>query len=106
MPLCGNRASLVAQMVKNLPAMQETQGSIPGSGRSPREGKWQPTPQFLPGGVHGQRNLLGYSPWGRQELDTTKRLSLQHYVGIPTGTFELDRSLYLWLSFPLFLFFF
>jgi len=32
------RASLVAQMVKNLPAVQETWGSIPGSGRSPGEG--------------------------------------------------------------------
>ena len=30
-------------------------GSIPGSGRSPGEGKWQPTPVFLPGESHGQR---------------------------------------------------
>ena len=37
------RASLVAQMVKNLPAMQETPaGSIPGSGRSPGEGNGNP----------------------------------------------------------------
>ena len=28
--------------------------------------KWQPTPVFLPGESHGQRNLLGYSPWGRK----------------------------------------
>ena len=26
--------------------------------------KWQPTPVFLPGKLHGQRNLVGYSPWG------------------------------------------
>ena len=25
--------------------------------------KWQPTPVFLPGKLHGQRNLAGYSPW-------------------------------------------
>ena len=36
------RASLVAQMVKHLPAMQETQGSIPGLGRSPGEGNVNP----------------------------------------------------------------
>ena len=42
-------------------------GSIPGSGRSPGESKWQPTPVFLPGESHGQRSLVGYSPWGRKE---------------------------------------
>ena len=30
---------------------------------------------FLPGEFHGQRSLLGYSPWGRKELDTTERLN-------------------------------
>ena len=44
-------------------------GSIPGSGRSPGKGSGQPTPAFLPGKSHGQRSLVGYSPWGRQELD-------------------------------------
>ena len=33
---------------------------------------WQPTPVFLPGESHGQRSLMGYSPWGRKELDTTE----------------------------------
>ena len=37
-----SRASLVTQLAKNLPAMQETPGSIPGSGRSPGEGKGYP----------------------------------------------------------------
>ena len=32
---------------------------------------WQPTPVFLPGEFHGQRNLAGYSPWGHKESDTT-----------------------------------
>ena len=36
--------------------------------------KWQPTPVLLPGKSHGQRSLVGYSPWGRKELDTTERL--------------------------------
>ena len=47
-------------------------GLIPGSGRSPGEGKWQPTPVFLPGESHGRRSLVGYSPRGRKESDTTK----------------------------------
>ena len=34
--------------------------------------KWQPTPVFLPGESHGQRSLVGYSPWGRKESDTTE----------------------------------
>ena len=36
-------------------------GSIPGSGRSPGEGKWQPTPVFSPRESHGQRSLAGFS---------------------------------------------
>ena len=36
--------------------------------------KWQPTPVFLPGKSHGLRILVGYSPWGRKELDMTERL--------------------------------
>ena len=38
----------------------------------PLEKEWQPTPVFLPGEVLGQRSLVGYSPWGRKELDMTK----------------------------------
>ena len=34
--------------------------------------QWQPTPVLLPGESHGQRSLVGYSPWGREESDTTK----------------------------------
>ena len=33
---------------------------------------WQPTPVFLPGESHGQRSLVGYSPWGHKELDMTE----------------------------------
>ena len=40
--------------------------------------KWQPTPVFLPGEFHGQRSLVGYSPWGRKESDTTERLTRTH----------------------------
>ena len=67
------RASLVAQMVKNLSAMQETRfDSWVGKMLWRRE--WQPTPVFLPGGSQGQRSLEGYSPWGHKELDITEWL--------------------------------
>ena len=51
-------------------------GSIPGSGRSPGETEWQPTAVFLTGKSHGQSG--GYSPWSRQELDTTEQLKQQY----------------------------
>ena len=35
---------------------------------------WQPTPLFLPGESHGQRSLVGYSPYVCTELDTTKAI--------------------------------
>ena len=46
----------------------------PWVGKIPWRRKWQPTPIFLPGKSHGRRSLVGYSPWGRKELDTTERL--------------------------------
>ena len=36
--------------------------------------KWQPTPVFLPGKSHGRWSLVGCSPWGREESDTTEQL--------------------------------
>ena len=38
-------------------------GSTPESERSPYRREWQPTLVFLPGEFHGQRSLVGYSPW-------------------------------------------
>ena len=41
--------------------------------------KWQPTPVHLLGKSHGRRSIVGYSPWGHKELDTTEQLhSLTH----------------------------
>ena len=60
--------SLVAQKVKNPPAMKETQ--VPSLGQEdPLEKEWLPTPVFLPGKPHGQRSPVGYSPWGHKESD-------------------------------------
>ena len=69
------RASLVAQMVKNLPSMRRP-GFSPWVGKIPGDGNSYLLQVFLPGELHGQRRLSGYSPLGHKELDTTKRLSL------------------------------
>ena len=69
-------ASLVAHLVKNPPAMQETW--VRSLGRKiPWRWAWQPTPVFWPGESHGQRSLVGYSPWRHKESDMTERLSLK-----------------------------
>ena len=39
-----------------------------------RKRRWQPTPVLLPGKSHGWRSLVGCSPWGCKESDTTERL--------------------------------
>ena len=39
-----------------------------------RRRQWHPTPVLLPGKSRGQRSLVGGSPWGRKESDTTERL--------------------------------
>ena len=64
----------VAQVVKNLPAMQEAW--IPSLGRKiPWRREWQPTPIFLPGESQGQRSLAGHSLWGGKESDKTEQLT-------------------------------
>ena len=70
-------ASAKAQQVKNLPAMQEVQETwVRSLGQDqPPEEEMQPTPVFLPGKFHGQRSLVGCSPKGLQESDTTERLN-------------------------------
>jgi len=42
--------------------------------------KWQPTPRCLPGESQGQRSLVGYSPWGGKESDTTEQLTLFTWI--------------------------
>ena len=72
----------VVLVVKNPPASAGNAGDlglIPGLGRSWSK-KWHPTPIFLPGEFHGQKNLAGYSPWSCKELDKTERLTLS-FIG-------------------------
>ena len=69
-PLLNPLASLVAQMVKNLPAVQETQ--VLSLGQEDPLKKGVVTLVFLPGESHGQRSLVGHSPWSRKESNTTE----------------------------------
>ena len=56
---------------KNLPAMQKTQVQSLGQ-EDPLEKEMATTPVFLPEESHGQRSLVGYSPWGHKESDMTE----------------------------------
>ena len=67
---------LVAQMVKNPLAMQETWVE-----KILWRRKWQPTPVFLPGKFHGERSLVGYSPRSHKELDTIEQVGMKMNEG-------------------------
>ena len=65
-------------MVKNPPVIAgdaRGTGLISGSGRHPGGGNGNPLQIFSPGESHGQRSLVGYSPWGGKDLDMTEQLS-------------------------------
>ena len=67
-------ASQVVLGIKNLPAKAgdiKDVGFIPGSGRSLEEGM-ATDPSILTWRIHGQRSLMGCSPWSRNESDTTE----------------------------------
>ena len=49
-------------------------GTLVGARAGTQRRQWHPTPVLLPGKSHGQRSLVGCSPWGREESDTTERL--------------------------------
>ena len=68
---------LVAQTVKNLPAMEEIRVQFLGW-EDPWRMEWQATSAFFPGECHGQRSLEGYSSRDHRESDTTERLTLSH----------------------------
>ena len=62
-------------MVKNLPAMQENQGSIPGSGRSHGEGNGNPF-SILALRIPWTKELGRLQSWSCKELDTAERLTV------------------------------
>ena len=84
-------ASLVAQMVKCC-LQRERPRFDPWVGRMPWRRKWQPTPALLPGKSYERRSLIGYSPWGCKESDTTEQLhspspcEVQQILFLPGGS--------------------
>ena len=66
------RDSLVAQRVKRLPAMWETQVQSPGREDSPGEVNGNPLQNSCLENFMDGRSLVGYRPWGRKESDTTE----------------------------------
>ena len=70
----------MAQVVKNLLAMQERPEFDPWMGKIPWRREWPPTPVFLPGEFHGQRSLVGYSPWGCRESNMTEQQAVEGFL--------------------------
>ena len=68
-------SSHLAQMVKNLPVIRRPRFK-PWVGKILWRREWQSIPVFLPGESHGQRSLVGYSPRGCKESDTTEQPTL------------------------------
>ena len=81
----------MAQMVKNLPAIQET-GAQSLDQEDPWRRKWQPTPILFPGKFQGWRSLVGYSPWDRKESDTTEQLHISENIRAITSDRECSRK--------------
>ena len=64
-------------VVKNLPAMQDTW--VRSLHQEDPLNKEMAPPGFFPGEIDGLRVLVGYSPWGHKESDTTKQLTLYFF---------------------------
>ena len=79
----------MTQTVKHPSTMRETRVRDLGW-EDPWRRKWQSTPVLLPGKSHGQRSLVGYSPWGSKESDTTERL---HFHGVRKCSAAAAKSL-------------
>ena len=85
------RAFLGGSVVKNLPAMKETQVQSPGQ-EDPLE---QPTPVFLPRKFRGQRSLVGFSPWGRKRVRhglATKQPQCSHLSSLGEEGCNINKS--------------
>ena len=70
----------MALVVNKLPANARETQAMRGQSlglEDPLKRAWQPTPVFLPGEPHGLRSLVGYSPWGRKQSDTTEQLKIK-----------------------------
>ena len=95
--------SQVVLVVKNPPvnAGDMRCGFDPWVRKMPWRRKWQPTPVFLSAESHGERSLVGYSPWDHKELDTTEWLAFWDGPHSAYGMcISLNKSL--WFAFEFF----
>ena len=78
-------------MVKYLPVNAGDTNSIP-EWKDPLQEEMATHSSILAGKSRGQRSLVGYSPWGDKELDTTEHASLSHPILlsslVTTGSFR------------------
>ena len=89
MNLFCTQASLVAQSVKNLPAVQESWVRCLGW-EDPLEKEMATHSSILAWEIHGQKSLVGCSPWGHKESGTTERLILK--LNLHTQFYKLTFS--------------
>ena len=87
-PLWYTWASLVAQLVKNLPSMRETWVRSLGWEDPLEEGTATHSSNLARRIPHEQRSLAGYSPWGRKELDMTEQQSTARHRSALTETLQ------------------
>ena len=76
---------------KESPCSVEDLGSIPGLGRSPGGGHSHPLQYSCLENPHGQRRLLGYSPWVHVESDTTERLTTYTHTTLKLQAWFIKR---------------
>ena len=86
-------ASPVAPLVKDWPTVQESQVQSLGWEDPLEKGNGNPLQYSLPGKSHGQRILVGYSPWDRKESDMTEQLHFTLDWVVRKGLFELTAGL-------------
>ena len=86
-----SRASLVSQMAKNPPAIQETWVQSLGW-EDPLEEGMVTHPSILAWRIPGQRSLVGYSPWGHKESDMTKQLSTHSILQLVSPPISLTQK--------------
>ena len=72
----------------------------PWVGKIPWRKAWQTTPVFLPGESHGQKSLVGYSPWGLKELDITEATQHACTLLALTNAKSLEGKFQIPFSFP------
>ena len=69
---------IIIFLVYSFPSVSDSEESTYKAGelhwgrKIPWRREWKPTPVFLPGESHGQKNLVGCSPWSCKESDTTE----------------------------------